>query len=285
MRTTTCWISAAILLTAASGLIEAQDGPRLVQRDRDDFVLPPVPDDEEPDSPDRDVESTDRAAQSQSGSPEQAAPERGPEEAASRADSDVRTSESPSPRNEAVENYLGVFTDPLPPALADQFADVLDGAEGLLVTSVVSGAAADQAGLRINDILVRYNGEALTAPEDLKRLVVEDDPGATAELTIIRAARPEVVRVTLGQRAVPTGPRQEAMGVAPPREPFPIGVHLPGQRSIVIDRYGLRSPWIAVDWGSPLAGRRFQALTPDGRQFEVEVRVRRDRDRRHFWHD
>jgi hypothetical protein len=276
-----------MFVVLAVPILPAQDGPRLVQNQRDDFLIPPAPGDSESTAADRDAEAGAAVPQPPEpalGQPDRAAPD----------DLRIQEDATPDPRGVADraappadgprENYLGVFTEALPPVLADQFASILAPGEGLLVTGVVNGAAADQAGLRAHDVLVSYNAQPLTSPDDLKRLVVADEPGATAELTVIRSAEKQTIPVTLGERSVAPPRRPAPVAAAPlPRDPFPIGVHLPGNRSIIVGRFGLRSPWVSVDWGSPLAGRRFQALAPDGRQFDVEVRVHPGRVRSPYW--
>jgi membrane-associated protease RseP (regulator of RpoE activity) len=294
------------LLTACfwfSPSAEAQDGPVLIQPARiaqndatadpplpsGEFVLPPAPDEPGDLAPGRDSPQAERSVAPAPAAPAPRSLESDPVPPAPAGDDrggrQPGTGPGPAvPRDPNAQNYLGVFTRTVPASLAAQFEETLGEGSGLLVTSVVSGSAAEQAGLRVNDILVSYDGELLFVPDDLKRLVVEDQPGATVELAVIRGARPQTVPVTLGQRSTAPQAAPAHAGLVPPdREPFPIGVHLPGHRSIIIDRFGLRSPWIAVDWGSPLAGRRFQAITPDGRQFEVEVRI--DSDRRRWWRD
>ncbi|HUG91606.1 MAG TPA: PDZ domain-containing protein, partial [Planctomycetaceae bacterium] len=267
-----CLAALAVLSATSSDLRGDENGPALhaqaeVQTEQtpartrsDRFVVPPAPDEGDEAPPAADAGGDVSPARADGDEP-------------GGVDPGQRPVDEPPAAGES-QNYLGVFTDPVPPPLAAQFADLLGEGEGLVVTSVVPGAAADQAGLQVNDVLVRYESERLGSPEQLKRLVVADEPGATVELEIIRAARPQTVSVTLGQRALAPPAAHHAAGVTPAGPgPFPIGIHLPGPRSIIVDRYGLRSPWIAVDWGSPLAGRRFRALTPGGRQFEVEVRV------------
>ena len=276
MHATLPRMAALAWLVVTLSELPAQDGPLLVQSGG--FVIPPAPDEAERDLASEEVDGALEASPGSAEAPPRPAPadERPRRELPS--DSVSASDPGAPPLDDSHENYLGVFTDPLPPALADQFRETLPSGQGLLVTDLVNGAAADQAGLRVNDILVSYDNEPLASPEDLKRLVITDEPGATVEFTVIRSAETQTIPVTLGQRPVSRQRELAPLAAAPvPDEPFPIGVHLPNRRSIIVDRYGLRSPWVSVDWGSPLAGRRFQALTPDGRQFDVEVRIHSDR--------
>lgn len=270
-----------ILLAVTVSDLPAQDGPLLVQGDG--FVIPPAPDEAQPGLTREELEEPPQVQPGSDEAPPQPVPadELLPREL---PPADARSADDAAPPlDDTQENYLGVFTDPLPPALADQFRETLPSGQGLLVIDLVNGAAADQAGLRVNDILVSYNGEPLASPEDLKRLVITDEPGATVEFTVIRSAEKQTIPVTLGQRPIPRRPTQVPPAASLRGEPFPLAVPRP-DRSIIVDRYGLRSPWISVDWGSPLAGRRFQALRPDGRRFDVEVQIHSDR-RGPYWRD
>lgn len=54
-----------------------------------------------------------------------------------------------------------------------------------LVVSAVAQAAAG-AGVRVGDVVVRYNGEAVAGPRHFYRLVVDSPPGSTARLEVRR---------------------------------------------------------------------------------------------------
>src|SRR5207253_450937 len=49
---------------------------------------------------------------------------------------------------------------------------------GVRVEDVVAGSPAAQAGLRVGDLIVGWNGETLASPEDLMRRVEACPPGA-----------------------------------------------------------------------------------------------------------
>ena len=100
------------------------------------------------------------------------------------------------------ENYIGIFTAPVSPALSVQLSEVLEPGQGLLVTRVLSGSPAERAGLKQYDVLVAYDDEKLLSTDQLKKLVVGDKAGRTVKLGIVRAVKRREIDVALGRRKV-----------------------------------------------------------------------------------
>jgi S1-C subfamily serine protease len=109
--------------------------------------------------------------------------------------------------------YIGVSTQPLYPQLAQELG--LDTEFGALIANVVPGGPAAKAGLRGatgeirfqaaeyetgGDVIVAIEGEEVTEPESLIRLINEREPGEKMKLTILRDNKRQDVEVTLGKR-------------------------------------------------------------------------------------
>jgi S1-C subfamily serine protease len=111
--------------------------------------------------------------------------------------------------------YIGVRSQPLYPQLAEKLG--IDAPTGSLISSVVSGGPADEAGLRGKtegeritfqgrpvatggDVIVAVDGEELVAENDLSRRISAYDPGDEVTLQIIRDGEKMDVDVTLGTR-------------------------------------------------------------------------------------
>jgi S1-C subfamily serine protease len=109
--------------------------------------------------------------------------------------------------------YIGVSTQPVYPQLAQKLG--LDTEFGALIANVVPGGPAAKAGLRGatgeirfqaaeyetgGDVIVAIEGEEVTEPESLIRLIDEREPGEKMKLTILRDNKRQDVEVTLGKR-------------------------------------------------------------------------------------
>jgi putative serine protease PepD len=71
---------------------------------------------------------------------------------------------------------------------------------GALVSNVVPGGPADQAGLQIGDTITRVAGEEIRAPEDISAGIESRSPGDKVDIELRRAGDERTVRVTLGTR-------------------------------------------------------------------------------------
>jgi hypothetical protein len=82
--------------------------------------------------------------------------------------------------------FLGVVTEP--------------GADGALITEVVEGSAAEQAGLQPGDLLTRIDGHAVRRQQDLSRVLGRLRPGDQVSVHYRRDQEERTAEVTLGQR-------------------------------------------------------------------------------------
>src|ERR1700737_4146643 len=107
---------------------------------------------------------------------------------------------------------LGVRTIPITPELADQMGLAADN--GLLSVQVVSGGAADRAGLRGGteraylgnipimvggDLIVAIDGQDIQDQQDLGQVMNNHRAGDSVRLTIFRSKKKMDVSVTLGE--------------------------------------------------------------------------------------
>jgi S1-C subfamily serine protease len=58
--------------------------------------------------------------------------------------------------------------------------------ESLNVIVAAVGKNGAASGVRVGDVVVRYNGEAVSSPRQFYRLVVDSAPGSLARLEVIR---------------------------------------------------------------------------------------------------
>jgi S1-C subfamily serine protease len=109
--------------------------------------------------------------------------------------------------------YIGVTTQSLYPQLADRLG--LDTDTGAVVTDVVDGSPAADAGIEAGqqeiqfqglraktggDVIVAVDGDEIVGETDLPKLIAQHNPGDTVTLEIIRDGETRNVDVTLGER-------------------------------------------------------------------------------------
>jgi len=109
--------------------------------------------------------------------------------------------------------YLGVTSESLYPQLAEHLD--LPTKTGALVTDVVNGSPAENAGLKGStdeetfqlqrvktggDVVIAVDGKPVIQNNDLSELIAQHKPGDTVKLDIIRDGRRDTVDVTLGSR-------------------------------------------------------------------------------------
>lgn len=71
---------------------------------------------------------------------------------------------------------------------------------GALITEVIEGSPASQAGLKPGDMILAVDGERVGAGADLRDMLSAFRPGDRIELTIRRGASERSVQIKLGQR-------------------------------------------------------------------------------------
>jgi serine protease Do len=87
---------------------------------------------------------------------------------------------------------IGVSTQSLSKQLADYFG-VKDG--GVLITSVSDNSPASKAGLKAGDVITAIDGEKVTSPGDITRVLGKKETGDVS-LTVVRDKNTRTVTVT-----------------------------------------------------------------------------------------
>ncbi len=102
----------------------------------------------------------------------------------------------------AASAYLGVTTETVTPGLASQFG--LTATRGALVVAVSAGAPADKAGIVEGDVIVRFDGTAVTSSDGLGTLIGKHKPGDRVAVVVATSnGRQRTITVTLGTRPGP----------------------------------------------------------------------------------
>ena len=108
-----------------------------------------------------------------------------------------------SPEDARPDGWLGVFTQPLTDDLAEYWDMPRDG--GIVVSTIVQGSPAQQAGLRRGDVIVSFNEVPVRARQDREvlgftKLVREAPVGEAIPVRVLRDGQPVELTLTLIER-------------------------------------------------------------------------------------
>lgn len=102
-------------------------------------------------------------------------------------------------KGSVTRGFLGVNLQPMDADIAKAFG--LSKPEGALISEVLPGSAADQAGLKQGDIILEYNNKPVKSPEGLKTEISLKSPGSTIQLKIKRNQETKKISVKLGSNS------------------------------------------------------------------------------------
>jgi Do/DeqQ family serine protease len=137
---------------------------------------------------------------------------------------------------------LGVDTYPVSPDIAQALG--LSGAEGALVTQVLLGSPAEQAGVRSGDVIVSINRATVMVPADVRNAVGLLRVGDTADIELLRNGRSRHVQALITQP-----PETAATTPVQPAE-----IHPALEGAMLVDSAGGGGVVVRnVDSGSPAA--------------------------------
>lgn len=95
-------------------------------------------------------------------------------------------------------SFLGVYAEDINKENMSRYG--MREARGVAVTQVIKDSPAEKAGLRKDDVIVRFEGDSVTSVRKLNRLVSEVAPDQTVKLGISRGGGEQEVAVTIGKR-------------------------------------------------------------------------------------
>jgi len=106
---------------------------------------------------------------------------------------------------------IGVGIQDVNASLAQSFG--LERPQGALVSQVESGGPADKAGLKPGDVILAYNGRALSGSNELPALVANTKPGTKASVDVWRNGKKQTIALTVGElKADKTAKASESQG-------------------------------------------------------------------------
>src|SRR5947209_6923936 len=104
----------------------------------------------------------------------------------------------PSFQLQTYSSVLGAQTENLTRQLGEYFG--VKNGEGILVRSVEKGSAAEKAGLKAGDVIIRADNEKLTDRSDLSHILRNHRGGGPLNLVVMRDKHEQTIVVTLPDR-------------------------------------------------------------------------------------
>jgi len=99
---------------------------------------------------------------------------------------------------EVRRGYIGVQIEPMTPIRAEGVG--LEKPEGVFISNVLPGKAADKAGIKAGDVILEVDGMAVNRPNQLQAKVGTFNPGDEISLLLWRNGRKETFRIVLEGR-------------------------------------------------------------------------------------
>jgi len=112
-------------------------------------------------------------------------------------DEAMRVADQLKKSGKVTRGRLGVQIGELNKDVAESLG--LKNNKGAEVTQVEPGSPADKAGMRVGDVVIKYNGKDIDRFADLTRMVLGTAPGTKSTLTVWRKGAPTELHVTVGE--------------------------------------------------------------------------------------
>jgi serine protease Do len=125
--------------------------------------------------------------------------------------------------------YIGVRVEDVPAEIATRFA--IAGGKGALVSNVIDGSPAAQAGIKIGDVITAFDGKPVADARALQRLVGSAGIDRTVKIALIRDRNPmeldvRLARQTASAKQPPATAPAPGIGAPPPAAFATLGVEL-----------------------------------------------------------
>ncbi len=94
--------------------------------------------------------------------------------------------------------WLGVYIQDITKDMKEALD--LKSKRGVLVRDVIEDSPADEAGIKQEDVIIKFDGKKVLNSSNLTRLIRGSSPGEEVELKILRDGKEKTLTVTLGKR-------------------------------------------------------------------------------------
>jgi serine protease Do len=112
--------------------------------------------------------------------------------------------------------WLGVTIQRITPEIAESLG--LEKSRGALVANVAEGSPAEQAGIKVGDVIVEYNGKPVEDSNQLPILVARSEIGKNVQAAVVRDKKRIPITIKVGelkeQEVVASAPQEGKLGLA-----------------------------------------------------------------------
>ncbi len=119
-------------------------------------------------------------------------------------------------KGRVTRGWIGVMIQKVTPDIAESLG--LPGARGALVADVVKGGPAEEAGIKVGDVIIKFDGHEVKESTELPTLVAREKIGAKVPVVVLRDGKEETIEITIAEMKddVEEGPsgESEAYGLA-----------------------------------------------------------------------
>jgi membrane-associated protease RseP (regulator of RpoE activity) len=96
--------------------------------------------------------------------------------------------------------YLGIGFDKIPASIRAHLPSNITAQQGLIVTRFADNSSAADDGMKVHDVLLSYDGQAIEKPEDFIQKIRKDKPGRIVKFTLLRQGNILTIAVTMGMQ-------------------------------------------------------------------------------------
>ena len=98
-----------------------------------------------------------------------------------------------------IRGWLGVRAQDVPVANAASLGVVKVSGDSALVTDVTLGSPAAEAGVKVGDLIIEFNGKAVPRSHEFPSLIADTAPGQKVALKILRDKKEQTIPVKIGE--------------------------------------------------------------------------------------
>jgi serine protease Do len=96
-----------------------------------------------------------------------------------------------------VRGYLGIVPQDVDPAMAKLWK--LPGEKGVVVSDVQENTPASQSGLKVQDVIIKFDGKEVSGKEQFRKMVADTPVGKKVEMKVIRDSKEKTLTAAIAE--------------------------------------------------------------------------------------